>query len=51
MPKTVLIRVEKETREKLHAIKNPGQTLNGILIQMIALWNARQRKKKERNQF
>ena len=38
MPKTVVIRVNKETRDKLHAIKYPGQTLDGIITQMIALW-------------
>jgi len=38
MPKTVPIRVRKETREKLHSIKNPGQTLDGIITQMIDLW-------------
>jgi len=36
--KTVPIRVRKETREKLHSIKNPGQTLDGIITQMIELW-------------
>ena len=38
MRDTVLIRVRKETRAKLHAVKNPGQTLDGILTQLIELW-------------
>jgi len=38
MRKTVLIRVTKETRDRLHSIKNPGQTLNGIITQLIDLW-------------
>jgi len=38
MRKTVLIRVRKETRDTLHAIKNPGQTLDGIITQLIDLW-------------
>ena len=38
MRKSVLIRVNKETREKLHAIKSPGQTLDGIITQLIELW-------------
>ncbi|MBA7470435.1 hypothetical protein ES707_05721 [subsurface metagenome] len=38
MRSTVLIRVRKETREKLHSTKNPGQTLDGIITQMIDLW-------------
>ena len=42
----VLIRVRKETREKLHAIKNPGQTLDGIITQLIDLW--KKEKEKER---
>jgi len=35
---TVLIRVKKETRDKLHSIKAPGQTLDGIITQLIDLW-------------
>jgi hypothetical protein len=38
MQKAVLIRVKKETRDKLHSIKNPGQSLDGIITQMIDLW-------------
>jgi len=38
MLKTVPIKVRKETREKLHAIKNPGQSLDGIITQLIELW-------------
>jgi len=38
MQKAVVIRVRKETREKLHSIKNPGQTLDGIITQLIDLW-------------
>ena len=38
MPKSVPIRVKKETRDKLHAVKNPGQTLDGIITQLIDLW-------------
>ena len=44
MRKTVLIRIKKETREKLHSVKNPGQTLDGIITQLIDLW------KKQKNQ-
>ncbi|GAI94415.1 unnamed protein product, partial [marine sediment metagenome] len=43
MRSTVLIRVRKETREKLHSVKNPGQTLDGFITQMIDLWE-KQRK-------
>jgi len=35
---TVLIRVKKETRDRLHSVKNPGQTLDGIITQLIDLW-------------
>ena len=35
---TVTIRVRKETRARLHAVKNPGQSLDGIITQMIDLW-------------
>jgi len=35
---TVLIRVSKETRDRLHSVKNPGQTLDGIITQLIDLW-------------
>jgi len=35
---TVPIRVRKETRDRLHVVKNPGQTLDGIITQMIDLW-------------
>jgi len=38
MQKAVLIRVRKETRDRLHSIKNPGQTLDGIITQLIDLW-------------
>jgi len=38
MPTAVLIRVKKETRDRLHSIKNPGQTLDGIITQLIDLW-------------
>ena len=38
MPKAVSIRVNKETRDRLHAVKNPGQTLDGIITQLITLW-------------
>lgn len=38
MGKSVVIRVSKETRDKLHSIKNPGQTLDGIITQSIDLW-------------
>jgi len=36
--KTASIRVRKETRDRLHAVKNPGQTLDGIITQLIDLW-------------
>jgi len=35
---TVLIRVRRETREKLHAMKYPGQTLDGFITLLIELW-------------
>ncbi len=38
MPKAVSIRVSKETRDRLHRVKNPGQTLDGIITQLIDLW-------------
>ena len=38
MPKAVSIRIKKETRDRLHAVKNPGQTLDGIITQLIDLW-------------
>ena len=38
MQKTVPIRVRKETRDRLHSVKNPGQTLDGIITQLIDLW-------------
>jgi hypothetical protein len=38
VPKSVPIRVRKETRDRLHSIKNPGQTLDGIITQLIDLW-------------
>lgn len=44
MQKAVVIRVRKETRDKLHSITNPGQTLDGIITQMIDLW---EKQKKE----
>ena len=36
--KPVNIRIKKETRDRLHSIKNPGQTLDGIITQLIDLW-------------
>lgn len=36
--KTVPIRVRPETREKLHKLKNPGQSLNGFITQLIDFW-------------
>ena len=38
MQRTVPIRVRPETRGRLHLVKNPGQTLDGIITQMIDLW-------------
>ena len=38
MPKSVPIRVRKETRAKLHSMKNPGQSLDGFITQLIDLW-------------
>jgi len=38
MQKAVPIRVKRETRARLHAVKYPGQTLDGIITQMIDLW-------------
>jgi len=40
---TVLIRVGKETRERLRSVKNPGQTLDGIITQLIDLWEKQKR--------
>lgn len=31
-------RVRPETRDRLHSVKNPGQTLDGIITQLIDLW-------------
>jgi len=36
--KSVPIRIRKETRDRLHCTKNPGQTLDGIITQLIDLW-------------
>ena len=36
--KAVPIRIRKENRDRLHCIKNPGQTLDGIITQLIDLW-------------
>jgi len=38
MQKAVTIRVRKGTRDRLNAVKNPGQTLDGIITQLIDLW-------------
>ena len=38
MEKTVSIRLRKVTRDRLHSIKNPGQTLDGIITQLIDSW-------------
>jgi len=35
MQKAVTIRVRKGTRDRLNAVKNPGQTLDGIITQLI----------------
>jgi len=44
MRQTVLIRVRKETRDRLHSVKNPGQTLDGIITQLIDLWEEQKKK-------
>jgi len=44
MQRTVVIRVRKETRDRLYSTKNPGQTLDGIITQLIDLW---EREKKQ----
>ena len=36
--KAVMIRVRRETRDRLHEVKAPGQTLDGIITQMLDLW-------------
>ena len=41
--KSVPIRVRKESRERLHSVKNPGQTLDGIITQLIDLWETQKR--------
>jgi len=38
MAKPVVIRIRKETRDRLHSVKNPGQSLDGIVTQLIDLW-------------
>ena len=38
MQKAVVIRLRRETRDRLHSVKNPGQTLDGITTQLIDLW-------------
>lgn len=42
---TVTIRVTKETRDRLHAIKNPGQTLDGIITQLVDLQETEEEKR------
>ncbi len=44
---TVLIRIKKETRDNLHSVKAPGQTLDGIITQLIELWKEVKGTKKE----
>ena len=44
MQEPVTIRIKKETRDRLHAVKNPGQSLDGIVTQLIDLW---EKKKKQ----
>jgi len=44
---TAPIRVRKETRDRLHSIKNPGQTLDGIITQLIDLWEKLKKPKEE----
>ena len=38
VPKSVNVRIKIETRDRLHSVKNPGQTLDGIITQLIDLW-------------
>jgi len=38
MLKAVLIRIRRETRDRLHKVKHPGQTLDGIITELIDLW-------------
>jgi hypothetical protein len=35
--KSVVIGVSKETKDKLYSIKNPGQILDGVIIQWVDL--------------
>ncbi len=42
--KTVPIRIRPETRDRLHSVKNPGQTLDGIITQLIDLWGKEKKK-------
>jgi len=42
--RTVPIRVRRETRDRLHSVKNPGQTLDGIITQLIDLWEEQKKK-------
>ena len=44
---TVTIRVTKETRDRLHTVKNPGQTLDGIITQLVDLWEKAKKQETE----
>jgi len=38
MSKTVPLKIRRETRDRLQAVKYPGQTLDGIITVLIDLW-------------
>ena len=38
MSKSVIIRIRKETRDKLNDMKYPGQTLDGFITHLLDLW-------------
>jgi len=46
--KGVPIRIKPQTRARLHRIKHVGQTLDGIITELIDLWEAQKRPKHKR---
>ena len=43
IPKSVSVRLRKEPRDRLHSNKNSRETLDGIITQMIDLWERQKR--------
>ena len=44
MQETVTSKIRLETRDRLHSVKNPGQTVDGIITQLIDLWEEQKKK-------